>query len=108
MAKFEDFVKKAEKRGTRPPNYKIELEDKIYEISYPDALQTLEFSKLEDNQMLDQLKVIFRKNTTAWNALVRELEGKDARILEVIVEDMFDFWNEADKTPGKSGKSEKS
>ena len=62
MAKFEDFVKKAEGRYKETTPYKMELEDTVYEIASPDAVQMLELSELDDHQMLAQLKVIFRKN----------------------------------------------
>lgn len=108
MAKFEDFVKKAEGRYKETSPYKMELEDTVYEIASPDAVQMLELSELDDHQMLAQLKVIFRKNPAAWGALVRELEGQDASVLQVIVEDMFSHWNQEGVTAGKLKKSAKS
>lgn len=105
MAKFSDILAKAEKRAVKQPKpYVLELEEGTFEIEYPDALQYLEFSELEDDQMLKQLQVIFRKSPRAWNALVRELSGQPASTLQVLVEDMFSFWDAADKTPGKSAK----
>lgn len=103
MAKFNDILKKAEKRTrTSYPDYTLELPDATYQIPYPDALQFLEFSELEDDQMLKQLQVIFRKSPSAWNDLVRNLDGKDAAVIQALIEDMFDFWNSSDKgTPGK-------
>lgn len=101
MAKFADFVKKAEKRTKKYPDYELELEGEVYKVPYPDALQVLEFSELDDDAMLAQLKVIFRKVPEAWNALVRELEGTDAAVLQVVLEDMFSFWRQAEVTPGK-------
>lgn len=101
MAKFNDFLKKAEKRTRQIPDYEIELEGEIYKIPYPDSLQMLEFSDLDDDAMLQQLKVIFRKVPDAWNALVRELEGTDPAVLQVIVEDIFRFWRQGNLTPGK-------
>ena len=41
MAKFEDFVKKAEGRYKETSPYKMELEDTVYEIASPDAVQML-------------------------------------------------------------------
>lgn len=102
MAKFSDIVSKAEKRVKgKKPNYVLELSEGKFEVPFPDALQHLEFSELEDGQMLKQLQVIFRKSPTAWNALVRELEGQDATVLQALAEDMFDFWGQSDMTPGK-------
>lgn len=103
MAKFNDILAKAEKRSRSSyPDYVLELPDGTYNIPYPDALQFLEFSELEDDQMLKQLQVIFRKAPSAWNSLVRNLDGKDASVLQALVEDMFDFWRSSDKgTPGK-------
>lgn len=108
MAVFEDLVKKAEKRAKSVPDYKIELEGEVYSIPYPDALQMLEFSNLDDGQILAQLRIIFSNHATAWNALVRSLEGEDAAVLQVVVEDMFDHWNKHGANAGKSEKREKS
>ena len=108
MAVFEDLVKKAEKRAKSVPDYKIELEGEVYSIPYPDALQMLEFSNLDDGQILAQLRIIFSNHATAWNALVCSLEGEDAAVLQVVVEDMFDHWNKHGANAGKSAKREKS
>lgn len=109
MAKFKDMLKKAEKRGKAAPDYRLELsEDEIYHIPYPDALQMLEFSELEDSQTLSQLRVLFAKNHIAWNALVRHLDGEDASVLQVLTEDMFEHWNKHGVNPGKSSKRENS
>lgn len=103
MAKFTDIVAKAEKRTKgNVPDYTLELPEGTYTIPYPDALQFLEFSELEDDQTLKQLQVIFRKEPAAWNALIRELSGKDASVLQALVEDMFEYWRASDKAkPGK-------
>lgn len=104
MAKFSDILKKAEKRTRKYPDYVLEIGDESYNIPYPDALQMLEFSELDDDQMLKQLQVIFQKNPSAWNALVFELRDEDASVLNALVEDIFNFWRMNDKTPGKSEK----
>lgn len=104
MAVFEDLLKKAEKRTRNVPDYELELEGEKYSIQYPDALQMLEFSKLGEEEMLSQLRIIFSKNPSAWNALIRELDGQDAAVLQVVVEDMFNHWNKYGANPGKSSK----
>lgn len=98
---FSDVVKKAEGRTQKFPPFEMELEGEVYKIPYPDALQTLEFSELREEQTLAQLRVLFSYSPEAWNALVRELRGKDSAVLQVIVESMFAFWRQHDKSAGK-------
>lgn len=106
MAKFEDFVTKARarasKNGSREP-YTFEVEGETFEINFPDAQAYLELSTLDEDETLAQLKVIFRSNPAAFNALMRALKGEPAEVIDVILTDMFSVWNDDSVSqPGKS------
>ncbi len=106
MAKFEDLVNKAEarasKKGARPP-YVLEVEGEVYEIPYPDAETVLALSTIEEDETLEQMKMVFRPNPVAFNALMRGLRGAPAETIDVILNDMFATWNDDSlRQPGKS------
>lgn len=100
--KFEDILKKAEKRTVKYPDFEFEVDGEIYAVPYPDAIQTLEFSALREEDMLAQLKVLFANSPNALSALGRSLKGKDSAVLQVVVEEMFSFWREFERSPGES------
>lgn len=104
MSKFEDLLNKARRQsaGKRPP-YVIEIDEERYEIAYPDAQAYLEMSTLDEGETLAQLRIVFRDEPYAFNALMRSLRGEPAEVIELILNDMFETWNDDSiKQPGKS------
>lgn len=60
-------------------------------------------STLDESEILQQMKVVFRNNPRAFNALMRSLAGQPAEVIEVILDEMFAFWNDDSMAqPGKS------
>ena len=104
MAKFTDLVTKARARQDKErPDYVLEIGDEKYTIPYPDAQSYLEFSTLDDNETLEQLKVIFRSQPVAFNALMRALKGEPVEVIDALLSDMFTVWqDDSFAQPGKS------
>lgn len=107
MAKFEDMLAKAQARAKSSKKNKepfvIEIEGETYSIDYPDAQAYLEMSTLDESEVLQQMKVVFRNNPRAFNALMRSLAGQPAEVIEVVLDEMFAFWNDDSMAqPGKS------
>lgn len=104
MAKFEDLVSKAgSKNKVTRPDYVLEIDGDTYRIAYPDAQAYLSMSTLDEKETLEQLKIIFRKQPIAFNALMRALDGEDVEVIDLLLSDMFNVWNDDSiKQPGKS------
>ena len=107
MAKFEDLLVKAEARASRAGRKKepfiLEIEGEKYSIDFPDAQAYLEMSTVDEGELLQQLRIVFRNSPQAFSALLRALKGQPAEAIEVVMDEMFKFWNDdVMKQPGKS------
>lgn len=104
---FNAFVKEAERR-----NKKNGISDKPFElklstgntitIKAPDATTFLALSDVDEGKVLQQFKILFGSNIKDYNALVEELDGKPYQLLNVILENAYDFWGAEVPAAGKS------
>lgn len=106
--KFKDFVSEGErrqkKRKVNPKPFQIELEDgDIVEVEFPDANTYLALGKAGEDDVLGQVRALFRKNPRGFNKVIEELEGAPVEALGVLIEEIWDFWDRDDNSvPGKS------
>lgn len=108
MAKFKDFIEEGErrqkKRKLNPEPFEIELANgDIVAIEYPDANTYLALGQAGEQDTLGQLRALFRNNPRGYNKVIEELEGVPVEAIGVLVEDMWEFWDQDhQKVQGKS------
>ena len=106
--KFNDFIKEAERRESRSgisrQPFEIELPSgKIISVPYPDAQTTLRLSSIPEGETMRVLAALFADRHTDFNHLVSELKDQPVEVIQVLTEEMYDFWNsDVLKVPGKS------
>lgn len=106
--KFSDIVKEGDRRRSKrkinPEPFEIELsEGKVVSVPFPDANTYLSLGQAGEEDTLGQLKAFFRTDPRAFNALIDELEGVPVEAIGVLIEEMWEFWDQdVNEVPGKS------
>lgn len=106
--KFADMVSEAERREKRSnvsrKAFEMELEDGyVVTVPYPDAQTTMELSTIPEGETKRVLFTLMKGRPSDYNRLMNEFDGKPIEILQVLTENMYDFWNNTSQiVPGKS------
>lgn len=106
--KFADLIGEADRRNARQKKHRkpfnLELSDgDIVSIPAPDSQTYLALSDVPEGKHLEQLKILFGQNPSAFNRFVDDLEGTDPYVIQLLTESMYSFWGETPEAkPGNS------
>ncbi|MDD2326248.1 MAG: hypothetical protein PHW63_09660 [Alphaproteobacteria bacterium] len=106
--KFSDIITEGErrksKRNVNPDPFEIDLgSEGTVEIEFPDANTYLALGQAGEENTLGQLRALFRKNPRGYNKVIDALEGAPVESIAVMIEKMWDFWDQdINQVPGKS------
>lgn len=91
------------KQGITNEPFEIDLGDgeSIF-VEYPDSEVTLMLSQLDEKDTLGQLRVLFNGRQRDFSRLIDAMRGLPAQVINVLVEEMYEFWyNDSQAIPGK-------
>lgn len=84
----------------------VEKENKQHEVKVDVEAETKDFyaeSSIPEGETMRVLAALFADRHTDFNHLVSELKDQPVEVIQVLTEEMYDFWNsDVLKVPGKS------